>query len=71
MGEGGGKEYEPHYITTFLTELAGAFNSWYAREQIVDEKDPASPYKVALTKAFAIVMRNGLELLGIKVPERM
>ena len=69
--ERAGKEYEPHYITTFLTELAGAFNSWYAREQIVDEKDPASPYKVALTKAFAIVMRNGLGLLGIKVPERM
>ena len=66
-----GAEYAPHYITTYLTELAGTFNSWYANEQIVDQADPTSPYKVALTSAFSIVMRNGLWLLGIKVPEKM
>jgi arginyl-tRNA synthetase len=65
------EEKEPHYITTFLTELAGAFNSWYAREKIVDSEDEASPYKVALTEAFAITMRNGLHLLGIQSPEKM
>lgn len=65
------KEYQPHYITTFLTELAGSFNSWYAKEQIVDVKDPASPYKVALTEAFATIMKNGLWLLGIQVPQHM
>ncbi len=69
--ERAGKEYEPHYITTFLIELAGAFNSWYAKEQIVASEDAASPYKVALTGAFATTMRNGLWLLGIKVPEKM
>lgn len=64
-------EYEPHYITTYLTELAGAFNSWYANEQIVNAEDPKSPYKVALTRAFQITMQNGLILLGIKTPEKM
>ena len=64
-------EYEPHYITTYLTELAGAFNSWYANEQIVNAEDPKSPYKVALTRAFQITMQNGLTLLGIKTPEKM
>lgn len=64
-------EYEPHYITTYLTELAGAFNSWYANEQIVNVNDPKSPYKVALTRAFQITMQNGLTLLGIKTPEKM
>jgi len=65
------EEYEPHYLTTYLVELAAAFNNYYAKNQIVLKSDPASPYKVALTHAFEIVMRNGLHLLGIGVPERM
>lgn len=69
--ERAGEEYQPHYITTYLTELAGVFNSWYAGGKIVDADDPASPYKLALTEAFARVMQNGLWLLGIAVPERM
>ena len=64
------KEYEPHYITTYLTELAGAFNSFYAKERIVEESDTA-PYKVALTSAFQTTIKNGLWLLGIKAPDRM
>ncbi|MDP6387945.1 MAG: arginine--tRNA ligase [Candidatus Pacebacteria bacterium] len=68
--ERAGKEFEPHYITTYLTELAGAFNSFYAKERIVEESDSA-PYKVALTQAFAYTIKNGLWLLGIKAPERM
>ncbi len=63
--------YEPHYLTTYLTELAGAFNSWYANEQIVNKDDSTSPYKVALTRAFQITMQNGLQLLGIKTSEKM
>ncbi|MDE2188146.1 MAG: arginine--tRNA ligase [Patescibacteria group bacterium] len=65
------REYEPHYLTTYLTELAGAFNSFYGNNQIVSSADEYSAYKIALTHAFAIVMENGLKLLGIEVPERM
>lgn len=64
-------EREPHYVTTYLTELAAAFNGWYAHEKIVDSEDSLSPFRVALTKAFAITMKNGLWLLGIEAPERM
>lgn len=64
-------EHEPHFVTTYLTELASMFNSWYAHEKIVDPADPHSPYKVALTEAFAVTMKNGLWLLGIKAPEKM
>ena len=64
-------EYEPHFITTYLTELAGLFNNFYANNQIISADDPYSSYKIALTHAFEIVMRNGLDLLGIKVPEKM
>ncbi|MDO8593903.1 MAG: arginine--tRNA ligase [bacterium] len=69
--ERAGVELEPHYVTTYLTELAGVFNSWYANEKIVDIHDLSSPYKLVLTEAFATVMKNGLWLLGIKVPEKM
>ena len=64
-------ELAPNLLTTYLTELAGTFNSWYAKEQIVAPEDSTSPYKVALTEAFATTMKNGLYLLGINVPERM
>lgn len=63
-------EHEPHYITTYLTDLAGAWNSWYASEKILDEST-AVPYKLALAQAFAYTMKNGLWLLGIKAPEKM
>lgn len=69
--ERAGTEYQPHYVTTYLTELSGVFNRWYAGGKIIDASDPASPYKLALTEAFATVMKNGLWLLGIKAPEKM
>ncbi|MCL5017261.1 MAG: arginine--tRNA ligase [Patescibacteria group bacterium] len=69
--ERSGKEQAPHYIATYLIELARVFNAYYAKFKIVDAKDEYSPYKVALTSAFMQVMKNGLEILGIKVPEKM
>ena len=69
--ERAGKEYSPHYIATYLIELASAFNSFYGKGKIVDKIDTESPYKVVLTEAFLVVLKNGLNLLGISVPERM
>ena len=69
--ERAGKEYAPHYLATYLTELASAFSSFYAQETIVDKNDVKSPYKVSLVEAFYTVMKNGLNLLGIKVPDQM
>ncbi|OGZ10697.1 MAG: arginine--tRNA ligase [Candidatus Lloydbacteria bacterium RIFCSPHIGHO2_02_FULL_51_22] len=56
----------PQYMATYLTELARAFNSFYAHEHIAD-----SPYRLALAEAVAVTLKNGLWLLGIRVPERM
>jgi arginyl-tRNA synthetase len=66
-----GSEYAPHLVVTYLIELAGEFNSFYASHKIIDETDPTSPYRLALTSAFVQVMTTGLSLLGIKVPEKM
>ena len=64
--ERAGAEYAPNYITTYLTELASAFNNFYAHEPIID-----NAHNLAITKAFKIVMKNGLQILGIGAPERM
>jgi arginyl-tRNA synthetase len=69
--ERAGQEYDPHYIVLYLTELAREFNNYYAHNKIVDKEDDLSPYRLALTKAFSIIMKNGLWLLGIPAPERM
>ncbi|MBP9715329.1 MAG: arginine--tRNA ligase [Candidatus Pacebacteria bacterium] len=62
---------EPHHIATYITELASTFNLFYADHKIVDENDITSPYRIALTSAFYITMKNGLYLLGIQTPEKM
>ena len=66
-----GAEFAPHHIVSYLTELARAYNSFYGNNTIVDKNDSSSPYKVALSEAFSIVMKNGLNILSIKAPERM
>lgn len=62
--------YEPHHIAQYLTELAGAFNSWYATGRVLDGTDQA-PFKLALVEAVGQTLKNGLYLLGIKAPEEM
>src|SRR3989344_3529374 len=56
-------------IIRYLQELAGAFNAFYEKQQIIGV--PESAYYVALTKAVSIVIKNGLNLLGISSPEKM
>ncbi|MCM2338858.1 MAG: arginine--tRNA ligase [Burkholderiales bacterium] len=65
------REFGPHYISNYLIDLARAFNAYYGNTKIIDKDDLNSPYKIALTLAFANVIKNGLYLLGIRVPERM
>ena len=61
----------PQQLVTYLTDLASTFNNFYAHNQIVVANDPLSGKRVALVSAFATVMKNGLETLGIGAPERM
>ncbi|MBF05280.1 arginine--tRNA ligase [bacterium] len=63
-------EYEPHYVANYLSDLASAYNSWYANEQVLDGSD-AQNYKLGLTEAVGATLKKGLWLLGIETPERM
>ena len=64
-------EYAPQLVTGYLTELAGLFNAFYANNKIIDAENPQSSYRLAVTQAFSIVMKNGLNLIGISVPAKM
>lgn len=64
-------EWAPHHITTYLLQLARAFNSWYGNTKLVDPENPNVGYNLAVAQSVGIVIQNGLNLLGIKSPERM
>lgn len=64
-------EREPHYVASYLIEVASTFNAFYANERIADSADEYAPYKVALTDAVRLTLKNGLRILGIKAPEVM
>ena len=65
------QEHAPHKVATFLIELAGLYNSFYAAEKIADTTDEYAPYKVSLSQAVAQTLKNGLWVLGIEAPEQM
>ncbi len=64
-------ERAPHTLVTYLTEVAGAYNSFYAHEMIADVNDVHAPYKAQVTLAVATTLKNGLWALGMSAPERL
>ena len=63
-------EKSPHYIVSYLMELASSFNGFYANNKII-EAGEESEYRLGITQAVHSILWNGLYLLGIRVPERM
>mgnify|MGYP000160855955 CR=1 FL=1 len=65
------EEWAPHHISTYLLNLSQTFNSWYGSTKILDLENSEAKYNLALTLATKIVLTNGLNILGIEVPEKM
>jgi arginyl-tRNA synthetase len=64
--------YNPHIITNYLFEVASCFNQFYRDCPVLPEKDPGLRIaRLALVDATRIVLKNGLDLLGIIAPEEM
>jgi arginyl-tRNA synthetase len=63
------QDLAPQHVVTYLVEVASAFNSFYAENQIIGSEHEV--YFLALTRATSIVLKNGLGLLAIPVLERM
>lgn len=64
-------ERQPHHVVTYVTQLTGMFNSFYAQEKIADTTDELAPYKVLVAEVVQQTIKNGLWVLGIKAPERL
>lgn len=66
-----GASLEPHLVTTYLLELAQAFQSFYNDHQfLVDDADTRDA-RLALAHATRQVLANGMNLMGIHAPEAM
>ena len=64
------RELSVHHVTQYLLELSSEFNSWYAKETILDGTEREA-YRLAVVQAVATVLANGLALLGIDTVEQM
>lgn len=63
---------KPHILPTYLYETASSFNQFYRDCPVLPEPNPAvRKTRLVLVDATRIVLRNGLELLGIIAPEEM
>jgi len=66
------KGYRPHSIATYVYETASRFNQFYRDCPVLPEKNKKlRDARLALVDAAKIVMKNGLNLLGITAPEEM
>jgi len=66
------RELGPHHIVQYLLVLTRAFNSMYARQQIIDDSNKEkSAYYVMLAQATKNILAHGLSTLGIVAPQRM
>ena len=67
-----GTDYNVSVIANYCYDLAKEFNGFYHDFQILKEEDPQKrAVRLALCEAVAKVIKTGMGLLGIEVPERM
>ncbi len=66
---------EPHRVARYLEEVAGAYHRWYDNCRVAPlSGQPAGTIhrtRLWLNDAAGVVLRNGLNLLGVSAPERM
>ena len=74
--EDAAKNYSPNLLCNYLFELAQKFNTFYDKHRILDsgvkgKRHEIKEFRLALTAATGQILKNGLNLLGIKSPEKM
>ena len=68
---GAAQALEPHRVATYLHDTASKAHLWYHKAHVLNEPEPILRARLVLARASQLVLRNGLELLGITAPERM
>ena len=64
-------ELRPHLIATYIYSLAQKFNEYYHMHQILKAEKSVKDARILLISSVKQVIKNGLNLLGIDVLERM
>ena len=64
-------DFRPNLLANFLYELANAFHAFYEACPVLKSEEPARSSRLALCELSSRVLAKGLDLLGIKVPEKM
>lgn len=66
------EKYEPCFVARYAVDLAQKFNKFYFDCSILNaEEEEVRAFRLALTEATLITLKNALGLLGIGVPEKM
>jgi arginyl-tRNA synthetase len=69
------EERSPHRVARYLEEVAGSYHRWYDNCRVTPisggEVESIHRTRLWLNEATSIVLRNGLEVLGVSAPERM
>ncbi len=67
-----GADYNPSCIANYCYELVKEYNQFYHDFSVLREEDEKKRcFRIALSAAVGQVIKNGMGLLGIEVPERM
>ena len=61
----------PYKIVYYLLDLAASFHEYYNKYKIISEDKELSLARLALSEGCRIVIKNGLDLLGVNSPEKM
>jgi arginyl-tRNA synthetase len=64
-------DFRPNILANYLFELANSFHTFYEACPVLKSEEPARSSRLALCDLTARVLKQGLGLLGIKVPEKM
>ena len=67
-----GDNYSPALIANYIYDLSKQFNRFYQETPIMKETDESKRLlRLQIARLTAITIHNGMDLLGIEVPERM
>ena len=64
-------DFRPNILANYLFEVANSFHTFYEACPVLKSPEPARSSRLALCDLTAQVLKQGLGLLGIKVPEKM
>lgn len=66
-----GVELAPHTIANYLKDCAADLHSYYNDTKFLVENEDEKLARLSLIRATQMVLKNGLDLLGVNAPEKM